>query len=95
MNYAVEPLRKYADFDGRAGRKEFWYYIVFITIVGFILGLIEGMLGLFPDQEESVFGLILNVLVIVPSLAVGVRRVHDLNKNGWFSIIPFYNLYLF
>ncbi len=88
---------KYADFNGRARRKEFWmfilvFFIIYIAlaIVGAILGSIAGFLGAIVYIAIG----LLCLAVIVPSIALTVRRMHDVNKSGWFMLIPFYNLYL-
>lgn len=95
MEQYLKAWKKYAVFSGRANRDEYWYFLIGNLIIAFVLGFIEAGLGIAPETEESIFAGIFNILTIVPSIAVGVRRVHDLGKNGWFSIIPLYNLYLF
>jgi uncharacterized membrane protein YhaH (DUF805 family) len=61
---------------------------LFSTLIQIILQLIGGYMG-FEWADE-----IYSVLVLLPSIAVGVRRMHDVNKSGWYLLIPFYNLYL-
>lgn len=61
-------------------------------LIYFILGFLEGIFGFFQDSEESVFGTIYQLLVLVPSLAVGVRRMHDIGKSGWILLVPILNL---
>lgn len=94
MDYYIEPLKKYADFHGRARRKEYWYFSLFNILIVFCLALIEGFFGLFPDAEESILGNIYYLTILLPSIAVGVRRMHDVGKSGWFILFPFYNLIL-
>ena len=89
MNYYFEVLKKYAVFSGRARRAEFWYFFLFSIIVSVILGVIDSYVG--NDSLENIYG----YAVLIPGIAVGVRRVHDIHLNGWYSIIPFYNIYLF
>lgn len=91
---------KYADFNGRARRKEYWMYTLVyilsylaIAIVGVILGQIASFLGSIIFMVLS----LLSLAVLVPSLAVSVRRLHDTNKSGWFlllAFIPLANFYL-
>jgi uncharacterized membrane protein YhaH (DUF805 family) len=88
MNYYLTVLKKYAQFSGRARRSEYWYFVLFSTIITIILILIGKALG-FPILNS-----IYSIGVLIPSIAVGVRRMHDLNKSGWYIIIPFYNLIL-
>ena len=88
MNYYVEVLKKYADFKGRARRSEFWYFTLLSAIISIILIVIT------DHSEFSIVEKIYRLAVIIPSLAVGVRRMHDVNKSGWYYLIPFYNLIL-
>ena len=87
--------KKYADFSGRASRSEFWFFYLFI-LIGSILTIIADV-----NMFSHSFGAwgpvnsIYQLLVIVPSLAVSARRLHDTNKSGWyilFSIIPIFGL---
>ena len=94
MNYYTQVLRKYAVFSGRAQRKEYWYFFLFNLIIAFALGFIEGFFGIAPESGDSILANIYFLAVLIPSIAVGVRRMHDVNKSGWFIIIPFYNLIL-
>ena len=81
----LQPLKKYADFSGRATRQEFWTYYLFLFIVFLFLPIIEtALLG---------SGLILTILfavaTLVPSWAVSARRLHDTNRSGWMSLLTF------
>ena len=93
MTWYLRVLKKYAVFQGRAQRKEYWMFVLFCTIIGALLGAIEGAFGIFPDTEESVLGSIFSLAVLIPSIAVGVRRMHDTDHSGWWIIVPFGNLY--
>ena len=88
MKYYLKVLQNYATFKGRARRSEFWYFQLFNFIFSFLLGLVGGMMG-FPF-----LGLIFSLAVLIPGLAVGVRRMHDTGKSGWFFLIPIYSLIL-
>jgi len=94
MNYYFEVFKKYAVFKGRARRKEYWMFFLFNFIIALVLGLIEGLVGFNSENDESVLASIYQLVVLVPSLAVGVRRMHDINKSGWNLIIPIYNIVL-
>ena len=94
MNYYTEPLKKYAVFSGRASRAEYWYFSLFNFVIAFVLGLIEGGLGVALESDDSVLANIYSLAVLIPSLAVGVRRMHDIDKSGWYILIPLYNLVL-
>jgi uncharacterized membrane protein YhaH (DUF805 family) len=79
----LQTLRKYADFKGRASRQEFWCFVAFLIIVQAVCGFLGLLFGLGP----SLWGL-LGALLIVPQLAVAVRRLHDLGKSGRELLIP-------
>ena len=89
FNYFTEVLTaKYAQFTGRARRAEYWNYVLFYIIFDIIIELIAGAIGF------SKLGAIFGLAMLVPTIAVAVRRMHDTNHSGWFVLIPFYNLYL-
>ena len=94
MNYYLSVLKKYAVFSGRARRAEYWYFILFNLIIAFGLGLIEGLSGIASGTDESILATIYQFAILIPSIAVGIRRMHDVNKSGWFLLIPIYNLIL-
>lgn len=89
MQWYLEVLRKYAVFSGRARRMEYWMFVLVNFLIGVALGLIEGLLGIAPDTDESVLGLIYSLAVAIPTLAVGVRRLHDTGRSGWWLLIAF------
>ena len=93
MSWYFRVLKKYAVFQGRAQRKEFWMFALFSLIISFVLGLFEGALGIFPDTEEAVLANIYSLAVALPALGVSVRRLHDTDRSGWWCIVPFVNLY--
>lgn len=93
MKYYLQVLKNYANFKGRARRKEYWMFVLFNIIVAILLVLIESTL-LGTPEETGYFVNIYQVLVLIPSLAVAVRRMHDVGKSGWFILIPIYNLIL-
>lgn len=79
-------LSKYVDFGGRARRKEFWMFFVFNIIFSLLAGILDYALGT-NGNIESVYSLV----IFLPSLAVLVRRLHDVGKSGWmilFGLIP-------
>ena len=88
MNYFISVLKNYAKFDGRARRAEYWYFTLFSTLISLLLSGISYTIGIqFLDTIYS-------IAVIIPSLAVGIRRMHDVGKSGWYILIPIYNLIL-
>ena len=88
MNWYVEVLKKYAVFDGRAGRPEYWYFVLFNIIVSVVLGVIDGMLGTVSSGARiGLLGGIYSLAVLLPSIGVGIRRLHDINRSGWWLLI--------
>lgn len=82
VNYYVGCLKNYAKFDGRARRKEYWMFVLGNFIIGFVLGFILGIIG-----APTYIGYIYRLAVLVPSIAVAVRRLHDIGKSGvWYFI---------
>jgi len=85
MNWYIGCWKKYATFSGRARRKEYWMFVLFNLIAYFIAGVLDGIFG--GGAVEALYGL----AVLLPSLAVAVRRLHDTNSSGWWlfiSLIP-------
>ena len=81
-------LKKYAVFSGRARRSEYWLFFLFYLIVIFVTGFIDGILGTF--DERSGYGILSGLstaVLIIPLIAVLVRRLHDLDKSGWWALI--------
>lgn len=82
-------LKNYAGFSGRARRKEYWQFILLTLIIGVIAGIIDAVLGLDgPSTAGGLFGNLTNLALFVPSLAVSWRRMHDVNKSGWLTLLP-------
>ena len=75
---------KYADFSGRARRSEYWYFVLFNFLVSLVITGIGGMI--FRDWLVNAFNGLYSLCVIVPALAVLVRRLHDTGKSGWFAL---------
>jgi uncharacterized membrane protein YhaH (DUF805 family) len=88
MSWYLEALKKYAEFSGRSRRKEYWYFVVFNLIVFVVLAGIDALLGTFSSASgvgllSGIYGL----AVLIPSLTVTVRRLHDINLTGWWILI--------
>lgn len=95
MNYFLDAMRKYADFNGRARRSEYWYFALFYGLISVAVTILEFSMGMSVEQGgNGMLGLLLSLGFMIPSLAVAVRRMHDVGKSGWFCLIPLYNLYL-
>ena len=89
MNWYLTVLKKYAVFSGRARRSEYWYFALFNFLIAFVLGLFDGMFGMVGDLGIGMLGLIYGLAVIIPGIAVGVRRLHDTGRSGWWLLLAF------
>lgn len=88
MNYYFKVLRSYAVFGGRARRSEYWYFFLCNIIASLVLSIIGVMM------KTTILYSLYSLAVALPAVAVGVRRMHDVGKSGWFSFIPVYGLIL-
>ena len=78
---------KYATFSGRASRSEFWFFCLFSFLAGIVTVIIDSMILGYPAEENGPVNLIFSVLIFLPSLAVGARRLHDIGRSGWWQLI--------
>lgn len=77
-------FRGYFDFAGRAGRSEFWYFVLFYTVVCLVLTLIDiALLG----EDGILFSGIFALVMLIPSISVTVRRLHDIDRSGWWTLL--------
>jgi uncharacterized membrane protein YhaH (DUF805 family) len=83
----------YATFSGRATRSEYWYWCLFL-VVGSICALVADGL-IIGDLETAPINLIFTLATLLPGLAVSVRRLHDINKSGWWLLITFTGIGIF
>ena len=84
MNWYIDVLKKYTEFTGRARRMEFWMFALFNFIIMVVLSIVEGILG-----SPGILATIYCLGVLVPSIAVAVRRLHDTDRSGWWILIGF------
>jgi uncharacterized membrane protein YhaH (DUF805 family) len=93
MSWYLAVLKKYAVFSGRARRKEYWWFILINAIIAFVLA----GLGVLTTKNGEVgaftlLSVLYSLVVILPSLGVMIRRLHDTNRSGWWffiSLVPF------
>ena len=88
MNYFLKVLKQYADFNGRARRKEYWTFVLFNVLFSVVAVILDNFSGLAMDGlgYGPIYG-IYTLAVLVPALAVAVRRLHDTGKSGWMLLI--------
>ena len=88
MDWFVTVLKRYAVFSGRAGRAEFWYFTLIYFVAALVLSLIDGILG--TVSARAGMGLLSGVFalaLLVPAVAVTVRRLHDSDLSGWWCLV--------
>ena len=91
MSWYIEVLKKYFVFSGRARRSEYWYFVLFNFLISIALTAADFALGNI-DLETGGTGLISTIYslaVLIPGLAVSVRRLHDTDRTGWWLLIAF------
>jgi uncharacterized membrane protein YhaH (DUF805 family) len=94
MEWATLPFKRYAEFTGRSRRKEYWMFTLLVVVVAIVLSLVEGLLGL-GGMVGGVYGPLTTLFLLatlVPSIAVGIRRLHDTDRSGWWiliALVPF------
>jgi uncharacterized membrane protein YhaH (DUF805 family) len=89
MKWFLMALKRYADFNGRSRRSEFWYFTLFNFLIAIVVALVCNAI------QFTIPYLLYCLATFIPSIAVAVRRMHDVNKSGWFILIPIYNLILY
>ena len=88
MNWYLAVLKNYAGFSGRARRKEYWMFVLFNFIFFFVLGFIDLIIGIYDAQTGyGILRVLYCLAVIIPWIAVSVRRLHDVGKSGWMFLI--------
>ncbi len=96
VDWAKRPLQKYAEFTGRAGRPEYWWYTLAVVVAALVISTVENLVGL--DGKIGPYGPLSAIFflgLLVPGLAVTVRRLHDTNRSGWWiliAVIPYFLL---
>lgn len=91
MNGIIQPLRKYADFNGRASRAEFWTFVIFVTLLTFAAHQIDAGRGerVAIALNMGIVELSTMLLLLLPTVAVGVRRLHDTGRSGWWMMLVY------
>lgn len=102
LDWALLPLKRYADFSGRSRRREYWFFALLIFLVTIVLTFVTGAGGILMDPTSVAAGaglgasviilLLFCLAIFIPALAVQVRRFHDQDKSGWFvllNLIPY------
>ncbi|WP_339723190.1 DUF805 domain-containing protein [uncultured Paraglaciecola sp.] len=83
MDYFIGPLKKYAEFTGRTRRKEYWMFFLIYTILIILLSVVDAVLG------AGFLSLLFSLAMLVPSISIAARRLHDTGRSGWWQLISF------
>ena len=102
MYWMTLPLKRYFDFRGRSRRKEYWMFFLFLVLASEVLGIIDQTLGLTYGgsgnttnsfrSDNGMLGSIFSLLTFIPIISVGVRRLHDTDRTGWWLVAPLLGL---
>ncbi|MDD2491965.1 MAG: DUF805 domain-containing protein [Bacteroidales bacterium] len=97
MNWYLKVLRQYADFNGRSRRTEFWMFVIINIIIAAIAAFVDRLFGItfncggdFAYAPQDMFGPIHGLymlIMLIPTLAVTVRRLHDTSRSGWMILV--------
>jgi uncharacterized membrane protein YhaH (DUF805 family) len=87
FEWYVKVVRdNYANFNGRARRSEYWYF----TLVNFLIGIVFSVLEFTVSEHISYVNYLYSLAVLIPSIALAVRRLHDVGKSGWYYLLVFF-----
>jgi len=101
MEWMLLPIKRYADFSGRSRRKEYWMFVLFTVLLSIAIGVLAGIGAAVGASEDGpgpgfwlaiVLAVLVSLALLVPSIAVQVRRFHDQGRSGWFwlfNLIPY------
>ncbi|RFA31001.1 hypothetical protein CAI21_03235 [Alkalilimnicola ehrlichii] len=81
MQHFLDAIKQYADFSGRATRTQYWMYILFYMIFYVVAAVIDAVIGI------GIFTAVYALGLLIPSLAIAARRLHDTNRSGWWQLI--------
>ncbi len=89
MDWYLKVLKNYFVFSGRARRKEYWWFVLINCIISVVLAMVQNALGWTFENGEGVLTIVYSLAVLIPSIAVLVRRLHDIGRTGWLVLLVF------
>ncbi|WP_321326023.1 DUF805 domain-containing protein [Thiomicrorhabdus sp.] len=90
MNFFIDAIKNYATFTGRATRQQYWMFYLFYIIFYIILSVLENALGLtLGEFGEGILTIIYSLALLIPSIAILARRLHDTGRSGWWILLIF------
>ncbi|MFA0039861.1 hypothetical protein BCT81_23450 [Vibrio sp. 10N.261.52.A1] len=88
MNWFVDVIKRPVEFNGRARRREYWYFFAVSLGITLLLSLIDNVLGWYdPNSDIGLLSGIFSLLILLPGLSVTIRRLHDTNRTGWWVLL--------
>lgn len=91
MHWYIEAFKKYLVFSGRSSRRAFWMFVLFDIIFSIVLSIIDAVLG----KNGGILSGLYALATIPPYISVGVRRLHDTGRSGWWILFPIMNILFF
>jgi uncharacterized membrane protein YhaH (DUF805 family) len=88
MEWYIKVLKNYAVFEGRASRQEYWMFALFNILISIGIGVLTGFISVYTKTDQTILGNIYSLAVLIPSIAVAIRRMHDTDRSGWWCIVP-------
>ena len=88
-------FRNYFDFQGRATRPEFWWFVLFLFLLGLGAAVADMSFGLGSEDMAGPFGIVSSLATIIPTWSVGARRLHDIGRSGWWQLIALTGIGIF
>lgn len=83
--YFIDVIKKqYINFEGRATRQQYWMYVLFYFILSVVINIIGAILG---DTVQGILSTLLSLALLLPTLGIGARRLHDTDRSGWWQLI--------
>ncbi len=90
FDWYYKVILNYTNFIGRARRQEYWYFTLVNVLINLVMGIIDRVIGSVMQMENfGFFGVIYALFIMIPSIAVTVRRLHDSGRTGWWALIAF------
>lgn len=93
LNTYKHSLKSYFRFEGRSSLREYWNFVLFNILFSIVFAFIDMFFGLYSYEEQNgVFSTIFSLFIVIPTISVGVRRMHDIGKRGLWILFPLVNL---